>query len=62
MKNVIAIVKELVENVGEEESIKLFEKRIEELGEPKTFEDLYKVIAWETAISYIKGEIDEIIS
>ena len=57
-KTVITYTKELIETIGEEEAIKVFEKRIVELGQPKNFEELCKLSGWETAIQYIKGEIN----
>jgi len=56
-KTVIQYAKELIESVGREEAIKVFEKRIEELGKPKNFEEVCKLSGWETAIQFIKGEI-----
>jgi hypothetical protein len=56
-KTVISYAKELVETVGKEEAIKVFETRIKDMGEPKNFEEICKLSAWETAIQYIKGEI-----
>lgn len=56
-KTVIQYARELVEERGQEEAIKIFQNRIDELGQPKNFEDICKVSAWETAIQYIKGEI-----
>jgi len=57
MKSVIAYAKELIETVGKEEAIKVFENRIKDMGVPKNFEELCKLSGWETAIQYIKGEI-----
>ena len=54
---VIDKAKELIESVGKEEAIKVFEKRIEELGHPKNFEEVCKLSGLETAIQFIKGEI-----
>jgi hypothetical protein len=56
-KTVIQYARELIESVGEEAAIKVFEKRIEELGHPKNFEEFSKLSGWETAIKFIKGEI-----
>lgn len=56
-KSVIKYAKELIDSVGKEEAIKVFEKRILELGKPKSFEETCKLSGWETAIQYIKGEI-----
>jgi hypothetical protein len=56
-KTVIKYAQELIDTVGKEEAIKVFEKRIGDFGEPKNFEELCKVSGWEVAIQYIKGEI-----
>ena len=56
-KTVIEYAKELIGSVGVEEAIKVFEKRIEELGQPKNFKEVCKLSGWETAIQFIKGEI-----
>ena len=56
-KTVITYAKELIESVGKEEAIKVFEKRIEDFGEPKDFDGICKVSGWEVAIQYIKEEI-----
>lgn len=56
-KTVIKYAKELIDTIGEEEAIKVFEKRISDLGTPKNFEELCKVSGWEIAIEYIKGNI-----
>ncbi len=56
-KTIIQYAKELVESVGKEEAIKVFEKRIEDMGEPKNFQDICILSGWETAIEFIKGNI-----
>lgn len=56
-RSVINKAKELIESVGKEEAIKVFEKRIEELGQPKNFEEVCKLSGWETAIQFIKDKI-----
>jgi len=55
--SVISRAKKLIEIVGKEEAILEFQKEIEELGEPKNFQDICKLSGLETAIKYIKGEI-----
>ncbi len=55
--NVITKAKELIETVGKEDAIKMLEKKIEELGEPKNFEEICKLSGLETALNYVKGEI-----
>ena len=59
-QTVIGKAKELVETLGKEEAIKVFEKRIKDFGVPKNFEELCVVIGWETAIDWIKGEISNL--
>lgn len=55
--SVIDRAKRLIELVGKEEAIKVFEKEIEDFGEPKNFQDICKLSGLETAIQYIKGEL-----
>ena len=55
--SVITKAKELIERVGKEDAIKMLEKKIEELGEPKNFEEICKLSGLETALNYVKGEI-----
>lgn len=55
--SVITKAKELVEAVGKEEAIKLLEKKIKDLGEPKNFKEICILSGWETALNYVKGEI-----
>lgn len=55
--SVITKAKELIETVGKEDTIKMLEKKIEELGEPKNFEEICKLSGLETALNYVKGEI-----
>lgn len=42
-KSIINKAKELIDSVGKEEAVKVFEKKIEELGEPKNFEEICKL-------------------
>lgn len=56
-KTVIQYARELIETVGHEEAIKVFEQRIKDTGNPKSFEEVCKISGWETAIRFIKGEI-----
>lgn len=51
-KTVIKYAKELVETVGKEKAIEVFENRIKEKGEPKNFEDICKISGWEVAINF----------
>lgn len=55
--SVITKAKELIETVGKEDAIKMLEKKIEELGEPKNFEEICKLSGLETALNYVKVEI-----
>ena len=55
--SVITKAKELIETFGKEDAIKMLEKKIEELGEPKNFEEICKLSGLETALNYVKGEI-----
>lgn len=55
--SVISRAENLIQTVGKEEAIKAFEKEIEELGEPKNFEELCILSGKQTAIQYIKGEL-----
>lgn len=55
--SVISRAQELIERVGKEEAIKVFEKEIQELGRPKNFEEICMLSGKETAIQYIKGEL-----
>ncbi len=61
MGTVISKAKELVATVGKDEAIKYFENKIKEFGVVKNFEDLCVVSGWETAIAFIKDEINDII-
>ena len=54
---VIDKAKELLESHGEEYAIKFFENRINEIGEPKSFQDICNISGNETAIQWLKGEI-----
>lgn len=56
-KSVIGKANELVEQHGKDHAIKYFQEKIDEMGEPKNFEQLCKISGWLTAISHIKGEI-----
>jgi len=60
-KTVISLAKELIASIGKEEAIKVFEKKIVDLGEPKNFEDMCVISGYEIAIAYIKDEIGDII-
>jgi len=56
-KTVIDKAKELIEEVGKEKAIEYFQKRISDIGEPKSFEDICMITGNKTAIAYINGEI-----
>lgn len=56
-KTVIKYAKELVDTIGREQAIGVFNKRINEIASPMSFEDLCKVSAWKTAIDFINGYI-----
>ena len=51
--SVISRSKELINNIGKEEAIKVIQLEIDELGEPKNFQDICKLSGLETAIKYI---------
>ena len=57
--SIITRAKELINSFGKEETIIYFEKEIEKLGEPKSFEDMCKLSGFETAIKYIKEELEQ---
>lgn len=57
-KTIIKYANELVDKLGKEEAIKVFEERIKNIGEPKNFDEICKISSWETAILHIKGEIN----
>tara|TARA_R110000772_G_scaffold3193_5_gene11559 strand:+ start:5352 stop:6185 length:834 start_codon:yes stop_codon:yes gene_type:complete len=54
---IIGKAKELVEQHGEEYAIEFFENRINEIGDPKSFQDVCNISGNETAIQWIKGKI-----
>ena len=56
-RTVIKKAKELIQEVGEEGAIKYFQDKLDEMGEPKNFEDTCVQSGWEVAIEYIKGNI-----
>ena len=56
-QTVIGKAKELIEEVGTEKAIAFFQKRIDDIGEPKNFQDICNISANETAIDFIKGNI-----
>jgi len=62
MKTVISKAKELVEEFGDDYAIKYFQDKIDNIGIPKDFEEICKLSGFETAINYIKGNIDNIIN
>ena len=54
---VIGKARELIEEVGHEKAIAFFQKKIDDLGTPKSFQDECNISGWETAIDYIKSLI-----
>ena len=56
-QTVISKAKELIEEVGTEKAIAFFQKRLDDIGEPKNFQDICKISGNETAIDFIKGNI-----
>ena len=56
-QTVISKAKELIEEVGTEKAIAFFQKRIDDIGEPKNFQDICNISGNETAIDFIKGKI-----
>lgn len=56
-KTVISKAKELIEEVGTEKAIAFFQKRIDDIGEPKNFQDICNISGNQTAIDFIKGNI-----
>ena len=53
-QTVIGKAKELIKSVGKDKAIEFFQKRIDLIGEPKTFQDICDMSGNETAVSYIK--------
>ena len=56
-QTVIGKAKELIEELGTEKAIAFFQKRIDDIGEPKNFQDICNISGNETAIDFIKGKI-----
>jgi hypothetical protein len=56
-QTVISKAKELIEEVGTEKAIAFFQKRIDDIGIPKNFQDVCNIAGNETAIDFIKGNI-----
>jgi len=56
-QTVIGKAKELIEEVGNEKAIAFFQKRIDDIGKPKNFQDVCNISGNETAIDFIKGNI-----
>jgi hypothetical protein len=54
---IIDKAKELILALGDEKAIAFFQKRINEIGEPKNFQDVCRISGNETAIDFIKGNI-----
>lgn len=55
-KTVITYANELIAEKGEEGAIKVFQDRIDEMVEPKNFNEICKVSGWKVAIEYINGK------
>lgn len=56
-QTVIGKAKELIEELGTEKAIAFFQKRIDDIGEPKNFQDICNISGNETAIDFINGRI-----
>jgi hypothetical protein len=56
-QTVIGKAKELIEEVGTEKAIAFFQKRIDDIGKPKNFQEVCNISGNETAIDFIKGNI-----
>jgi hypothetical protein len=56
-QTVIDKAKELLNELGKENAINFFQKRIDEIGKPKDFQDLSNISGYETAIEYLKKQI-----
>jgi hypothetical protein len=54
---IIDKAKELILELGDEKAIAFFQKTINEIGEPKNFQDVCRISGNETAIDFIKGNI-----
>jgi hypothetical protein len=54
---VIDKAKELIKEVGTEKAIAFFQKRIDDIGEPKNFQDICNISGNETAIDFIKSKM-----
>lgn len=52
--SVIQRAKKLIEEVGAEEAIRIFETQIAELEDSNSFEDMCRVAGLETAIEFIQ--------
>ena len=51
---IIDKARELIKEEGPEGTIAFFQRRVDELGNPKSFQDECNISGWETAINYIK--------
>lgn len=56
-QTVIGKAKELIEEIGPEKAIAFFQKIIDDMGEPKNFQDECNISGNETAIDFIKNSI-----
>lgn len=57
-KTIIDKAIELIEELGHEKAIEFFQKRIDEIGLPRNFQDICNISGNETAIDYIKGKFN----
>jgi hypothetical protein len=60
MSTVIDKAKELILTIGEENAIKYFQNKIQELGDPKTFAEICKISGFEIAIEFIKKNLQSV--
>lgn len=58
-KTVICKPKELMTEVGNEKAIEYFQKRIDEIGKPKNFQEVCNISGLETAIAFIENKIGQ---
>ena len=55
-QTIIGKAKELVKEVGTEKAIAFFQKRIDDIGNPKNFQDICNISGNEIAIDFINGK------
>ena len=56
-QTIIYKAKEMIKEVGTEKAIDFFQKRIDDIGKPKNFQDVCNISGNETVIDFIKGNI-----